>query len=230
MDTLISFEILNDIQSCILKLLEFGLFTREDCRSLVEIQQNFCEVFELDLPSQLFKTQDYSQMPYLRFFKTWMTSIVYLRCRILSQAWLVLLDEYSCEEKKSRKLDTEYQRVISSQVGLFKLIQIVMDKQQRFKIPANIDQAIDYEFVIKEFVLKTDEFSNPYNHIPWNTRNFEDLDHFWSKQSILENLKIEDFVNSHVTSMLKITGIGGSQFLLENLAFGHPLFTKIAHQ
>lgn len=57
-------KIIFDIQSCIIELLELGLWSATECKILIVIQQKMCQVFELDYEVSMQQHKTEYLLPY----------------------------------------------------------------------------------------------------------------------------------------------------------------------
>ena len=92
-----------------------------------------------------------------------------------------------------------------------------MDKMQDFDHGEELESSFNKEQVIKEFQKQTQKFRPRYLHIPWNLDRIKDLDFEFDR----DYFQTEETINYHLTLMLKITAMGGSQFLVENIVFSN---------
>ena len=95
-------KIIFDIQSCIIELLELGLWTATECKILVVIQQKMSQVFELDYEVNLHQSKTEHLLPYYISQRHLLRQIVVSRCKILSHTWMVIMDEAQEHELQSK--------------------------------------------------------------------------------------------------------------------------------
>lgn len=115
-------KIIFDIQTCIVELLELGVWSAIQCKILIVVQQKMCQIFELDYEINSHANKSEFQLPYYISQRHLLRQIVVSRCKILSHTWMVLLDEAEEHELQTKAYKVHFQRILSSQIGLYKIL------------------------------------------------------------------------------------------------------------
>ena len=215
-----------------MELFELGLIKSEQSLLIIELEKDLSLLLETD-PDEgknvLCKKQ------YLRYFKRNLRQSAVLKCKILAHSWLVLLDELGLSKGEvggaSEVLDVPFSRLLTSKIGLFTVLQLIMDKKADFD-----PQKVDFENPQKFHLLNEFVKQEAYHLL----EDMEDLKEYYSPfldedtiQGLTQDqalgintdyLKHEGDINWHITTMMKIVAIGGSWFGMENVAFSYPLY------